>query len=90
MAVGWGGTTLMAYRRIRAGLWRPHRKWMIRSYSLVLGILGGRAWHALFGAFGVESEPSFAASAWLGWLTTLLVAKVYLGVAKPDDCKGRI
>ncbi len=79
LALGWGGTTLMAYRRIRAGHWRLHREWMIRSYSLVLGILGIRVWFGLFSALGVESEPSFAASAWLGWVTTLLVAEVYLG-----------
>lgn len=79
LALGWGGATLMAYRCIRAGHWRLHREWMIRSYSLALGILGIRAWFFLFSAFGVESEPAFGASAWLGWVTTLLVAEVYLG-----------
>ncbi len=79
LALGWGGTTLMAYRCIRAGHWRLHREWMIRSYSLVLGILGVRVWFGLFSALGVEREPSFAASAWLGWVTTLLVAEVFLG-----------
>ncbi len=79
LALGWGGATLMAYRCIRAGHWRLHREWMIRSYSLVLGILGVRVWFGLFSALGVESGPSFAASAWLGWVTTLLVAEVYLG-----------
>ena len=79
LALGWGGTTLLAYRRIRAGHWMLHREWMIRSYSLALGVLGIRAWYALFRILGVENEPSFAASAWLGWVTMLLVAEVYLG-----------
>ena len=79
LALGWGGSTFMAYRCIRAGHWRLHREWMIRSYALVLGILAIRAWFAVFGAFGVEDEPAFGASAWLGWVTTLLIAEVYLG-----------
>ncbi len=79
LALGWSGTTFMAYRCIRAGHWRLHREWMIRSYALVLGVLAIRAWFAVFGAFGVADEPAFGASAWLGWVTTLLVAEVYLG-----------
>ncbi len=79
LALGWAGTTFMAYRCIRAGRWRLHREWMIRSYSLVLGILAIRVWYALFRTLGAEAEPAFAASAWLGWVTTLLIAEVYLG-----------
>ena len=79
LALGWGGTTFMAYRCIRAGQWRLHREWMIRSYALVLGILAVRVWYAVFTALGAENEPAFGASAWLGWVTTLLVAEVYLG-----------
>ena len=79
LALGWGGTTLIAYRYIRAGRWRLHREWMIRSYSLALGILGVRLWFGLFSALGVERELAFAAAAWLGWVTTFIVAEVYLG-----------
>ncbi len=48
LALVWGGTTLMAYRRIRARNWRSHREWMIRSYSCVLGILAMRGWVGVF------------------------------------------
>ncbi len=79
LALGWAGTTFMAYRHIRTGHWRQHREWMIRSYALVLGILAIRVWYAIFRTLGAEAEPAFAASAWLGWVTTLLIAEVYLG-----------
>jgi hypothetical protein len=78
LALGWGGTTATAYRRIRAGNWKSHREWMIRSYSLVLGIIGIRFWFTLFQVMGVESEPAFAAVAWIGWVNALLVAEIYI------------
>ena len=79
LALGWGGTTAMAYRRIRAGNWKSHREWMIRSYSLVLGIIGIRFWLGIFRVMGVENEPAFGAAAWIGWVNTLLVAELYIG-----------
>lgn len=79
LALAWSGTTLMAYRRILSGQWKLHREWMIRSYSLVVGILAIRPWFSLFLVLGVEREPAFAASVWLGWVSTLLIAEMYIG-----------
>ena len=67
----------MAYRR--AGNWKSHREWMIRSYSLVLGIIGIRFWFGVFLLMGVEREPAFAAATWIGWVNTLLIAELYIG-----------
>ena len=80
LALVWGGTTLMAYRRIRARNWRSHREWMIRSYSCVLGILAMRGWVGVFmGLGGVEFEEAFVTSVWLGWVLNLLIAEMYIG-----------
>ena len=58
------------------GSWKSHREWMIRSYSLVLGIIGIRFWLGIFRVMGVENEPAFGAAAWIGWVNTLLVAEL--------------
>ncbi len=80
LALVWGGTTLMAYRRIRARNWRSHREWMIRSYSCALGILAMRAWLGVFARLGgVELEEAQIASVWLGWVLNLLIAEMYIG-----------
>lgn len=80
--LGFGGlalatlvTTAMAYREARAKRFREHRRWMIRSYAMILAAMTLRfelpLLAASFGAF----DPAYRIVAWLCWVPNLLVAE---------------
>jgi uncharacterized membrane protein len=73
-------TTWTAVRMILAGRYGEHRRWMIRSFSLIMAGVVLRVWMPIHGglaAAGIvafSSETAYAAVAWLCWVPNLLLA----------------
>jgi len=73
-------TTWTALRMVVAGRFGEHRRWMIRSFSLILAGVMLRVWmpiHAALAAAGIvdfSSATTYAAVAWLCWVPNLLLA----------------
>jgi uncharacterized membrane protein len=73
-------TTWTAVRMIVAGRYAEHRRWMIRSFSLILAGVMLRVWMPLHGLLagmglvGFSTETAYAAVAWLCWVPNLLLA----------------
>ena len=73
-------TTWTALRMVMAGRYGEHRRWMIRSFSLIMAGVMLRVWSPLYdGLFAVglvdfSFETAYAGIAWLCWVPNLLIA----------------
>jgi uncharacterized membrane protein len=73
-------TTWTAVRMIVAGRYGEHRRWMIRSFSLIMAGVMLRVWSPLYvalaavGIVDFSFETAYAAIAWLCWVPNLLLA----------------
>jgi uncharacterized membrane protein len=73
-------TTWTAVRMILAGRYGEHRRWMIRSFSLIMAGVMLRVWAPIYGALAAAGivdfsfETAYAAIAWLCWVPNLLLA----------------
>ncbi len=73
-------TTWTAVRMVAAGRYGEHRRWMIRSFSLILAGVMLRVWTPLYGVLAgagivdFSFESAYAAIAWLCWVPNLLIA----------------
>ena len=73
-------TTWTAVRMILAGRYGEHRRWMIRSFSLIMAGVMLRVWTPIYGALAAAGivdfsfETAYAAIAWLCWVPNLLLA----------------
>ena len=73
-------TTWTAVRMIMAGRYGEHRRWMIRSFSLIMAGVMLRVWTPIYGglaAVGIVDfsfETAYAGIAWLCWVPNLLLA----------------
>jgi len=75
LAVCWGGSALNAYRHIRAGRWKLHRDWMMRSYALTFAAVTLRLYLPISRVGGIPFEIAYPAISWLCWLPNLLVVE---------------
>jgi uncharacterized membrane protein len=73
-------TTWTAVRMIMAGRYGEHRRWMIRSFSLIMAGVMLRVWSPVYdglaavGIVDFSFETAYAAIAWLCWVPNLLLA----------------
>jgi len=73
-------TTWAAVRMVAAGRYGEHRRWMIRSFSVILAGVMLRVWTPLYGVLAgagivdFSFETAYAAIAWLCWVPNLLIA----------------
>jgi uncharacterized membrane protein len=68
-----------AYRAIRAGVIRTHRRWMIRAFAVGLAVGTIRIWIGLFEGFGIlDFRDAFGAAFWLAFLMHAAAAELYL------------
>jgi len=73
-------TTWTAVRMVAAGRYGEHRRWMIRSFSVILAGVMLRVWTPLYGVLAgagildFSFETAYAAIAWLCWVPNLLIA----------------
>ena len=69
------------YFGVRAAIERrfpDHREWMIRAYAIVANAITLRLMLPLAGALRFEFFAADQVIAWLGWITNLLLAEIYL------------
>ncbi|MEV1131667.1 DUF2306 domain-containing protein [Agromyces sp. NPDC049794] len=70
---------LLAYRAIRSGNVRMHRRWMIRAFAVGLGVGTIRIWVGLLaGTQLLPLEESFAPAFWLGLSMHVIAAELWL------------
>jgi uncharacterized membrane protein len=73
-------TTWTAVRMILAGRYGEHRRWMIRSFSLIMAGVMLRLWSLIYyglaavGIVDFSFETAYAAIAWLCWAPNLMLA----------------
>jgi uncharacterized membrane protein len=73
-------TTWTAVRMILTGRYGEHRRWMIRSFSLIMAGVMLRVWTAIYvglaavGIVDFSFETAYAAISWLCWVPNLLLA----------------
>jgi uncharacterized membrane protein len=73
-------TTWTAVRMILSGRYGEHRRWMIRSFSLIMAGVMLRVWVPIYYALAAAGivdfsfETAYAAIAWLCWVPNLLIA----------------
>jgi uncharacterized membrane protein len=73
-------TTWTALRMVLAGRYGEHRRWMIRSFSLIMAGVMLRVWSPLYAGLagaelvGFSFETAYAGIAWLCWVPNLLIA----------------
>ena len=79
LALVWGGASLVALRHIRAGNWRAHREWMIRSYAVAFAFVTLRLWLVTLTGLGAPLLEAYQTVSWLCWVPNLIVAELYIG-----------
>jgi uncharacterized membrane protein len=73
-------TTWTALRMILAARYAEHRRWMIRSFSLIMAGVMLRVWSEVYdplaaaGIVDFSFETAYAGIAWLCWVPNLLLA----------------
>ncbi len=72
------GTTLRALERARRRDIVAHRRWMVRSYALILAAVTLRFQLPLSAIAGVPFSQSYSVIAWACWVPNLLVAEWWL------------
>lgn len=81
LAVLWIGTTLNAYRHIRAGRVALHREWMIRVAAMTFAAVTLRLWIPFyFLATDLEFSVFYPIIAWQCWVLNLVAVEIYLRV----------
>lgn len=70
---------LFAFRAIRGGNRRMHRRWMIRAFAVGLGVGTIRIWLGLVTGTGLlPAEAGFAPAFWLGFSMHVAAAELWL------------
>ena len=73
-------TTWTALQMVMAGRYGEHRRWMIRSFSLIMAGVMLRVWAPLHGVLASAGlvhfsfETAYAGIAWFCWVPNLLIA----------------
>lgn len=91
VSVLWFGFTVAGFRAARQRRYADHRRWMIRSFALTIGIITNRLWGTvtflvlnprLDTMFGGDqdalSQAVGSVTAWFSWTTMLLLAQWWL------------
>lgn len=87
----WFGFTIAGYRMARRRRYAAHRKWMIRSFALTVGIITNRLWGGVaYVVLSPQTDTMFGGSeqrmgetvagitTWFSWITMLLIAQWWL------------
>jgi hypothetical protein len=77
LGVAWGATTLMAYRAIRTGRERQHKKWAARSYAVTFAFVTFRLGVSA-GVLTPLRWPPVPVLLWLSWTVPLLITELSL------------
>lgn len=72
---------IFTYLGVKAAIeqrFSEHREWMIRSYALMANAITLRLMLPAAGWMGLDFFASYSVIAWLGWITNLAIAEIYL------------
>ena len=78
LAVWWLVTTVLAYRRIRAGDVAAHKRWMIRSFALTFAAVTLRIYIPLSVVLGMDFAVAYPVIAWLCWVPNLVFGEWWI------------
>lgn len=73
LAACWLATGALAFRAIRRGDVRTHRRWLLRNYALAFAAVMLRIYIPLSFMAGLDFEQAYGVIAWLCWVPNLLV-----------------
>ena len=62
-----------------------HRRWMMRSYILILSAVFLRLTHFLLSHFQMDQELTYQLSAWISWLLPLAVLELAMWFGRPKN-----
>jgi hypothetical protein len=84
-ALLWFGVTVGGYRMARQHRWQDHRRWMIYSGALALGVIWGRATVDLYTILPHKFNVLFVfeVARWAGWMLNLVIAQWWIEHTKP-------
>ena len=83
------GTTARAFQLVRQGNITKHRRWMIRSFSLILAGVTLRLQIPASIIAGVAFESAYPVIAWACWVPNLLLAEWMLRRRMPRGLRRR-
>jgi uncharacterized membrane protein len=79
-----------AFVAIRRGDVTRHREWMIRMFSIALGVANIRiVGMILFALIGARVQDTLGISFWTGWLSSLAVAELWIRYARALELSRR-
>lgn len=67
--------TTLAWREARSRRFREHRRWMIRSYAMILAAVSLRIQLPLLATYLAGFDPAYRIVAWSCWVPNLLLAE---------------
>ena len=77
-AVLWPIVTYAGVRAAIEGRFATHREWMIRSYAITANAITLRLMLPAAGVMGFDFFAAYGVIAWLGWITNLVLAEIYI------------
>jgi uncharacterized membrane protein len=79
-AVLWLVTTVVGYRMVRQGRYAEHRRWMLYSFALAMGVIWGRAMVVASMQLPVPPDVNyiFEVARWFGWMVNLIIVQWWL------------
>jgi uncharacterized membrane protein len=78
LAITWIGTTLNAWRHIRAGHRVAHGDWMARSYALTFAAVTLRIYLPASQLAGIAFAVAYPIVSWLCWVPNLLAVECFI------------
>ncbi len=88
LAVAWIWTGFFAYRAIRRGAIKEHRRWMVRNFSLTLAAVSLRIYLPSSMLASIPFEIAYPIIAWLCWVPNWLVAEYFFIGSRHDTEDG--
>lgn len=78
LAVAWIAVTLQGWRLAMMRDFARHRRWMIRSWSLMLAAVTLRIYLPLVDPLGIDFVQCYRAISFISWVPNLILAEFYL------------
>lgn len=76
-------TTGQGLRTVLARRYAEHRRWMIRSFSLILAAVTLRLYLPAAALLGYDFMPAYVVISWLCWVPNLIAAELFFVRARP-------
>lgn len=78
LGLSWLTVTAVGLRAILAGNVDAHRRWMLRSFALILGGVTLRLYVPISLALGFDIESSYPVIAWINWVPNIVLMEWWI------------